>query len=358
MSPRARTAVVVVAVGAVIVAAALWIDARTTADDGPEGVAALERLLDVTGAERREAGRPSDGTFVVLTDRRGEAEAEAVLDWVEEGGRLVLADPASPIAGELDVEPQPAFPGMLGEPERVPPDCAVPEIAGVGEIAARAARLLPETADRPSVGCFPGSEGAHLRVMPHGDGRVLLLADRSPLTNELLDEADNALFALRLLDADAGPVVFGLPRPADAPGSSLPQLLPAGAPAAGLGLAVALLVFLLARGRRLGLSPEEAMVSPVPADALVTAAAALFRNAGDRAHAAALLRRGTARRVRRRLGLPAHTEPTTVARHAHRAGMEHAEWLLAGEPPGDDDALIRLAAEAERGVRELEGMQR
>lgn len=357
MSRRARAAVVV-AVVAAVVAAALWIDARTTTHDGPQGTAALERLLDVTGAERREAGRPSEGTFVVLTDRRDEAEAAAVLDWVEAGGRLVLADPSSPVAAQLDVEPRAAFPAAVGGADRVAPGCAVPEVAGVRRIATRSPWLLPDVAERPTVGCFPGSAGAHLRVVPHGDGRVLVLADRSPLTNELLDEADNALFALRLLDADAGPVVFGLPRPVDAPGSSLPQLLPAGATATGLGLVLALLVFMAARGRRLGLSPEETTPSPLPADALVRATAALYRNAGDRAHTTTLLRHGMIRRVRRRLGLPAHAEPAAVAQQLRAVGMTDAEQLLGGDPPSDDEQLIRLAAEAERGVRELERMQR
>lgn len=358
MSRRTRTAAVVVVVVAVIAAAALWIDARTTADDGPGGTAALERLLDAVGTERREAGRPSEGTFVVFTDRRDKEEAEAVLEWVEAGGRLVLADPDSPIADELDVHPQAAFRGVFGGSERIRPDCAVPEVAGVRQVATRSPRLLPDVAERPTVGCFPGSAGTHLRVVPHGDGRVLALADRSPLTNELLDEADNALFALRLLDADAGPVVFGLPRPVDAPGSSLPQLLPAGATTTGLGLVLALLVFVAARGRRLGLSPEETTPSPLPADALVRATAALYRNAGDRAHTTTLLRHGMIRRVRRRLGLPAHAEPAAVVQQLRAVGMTDAEHLLRGDPPTDDEQLIRLAAEAERGVRELERMPR
>ncbi len=356
MSGRARTVVIVTLAALATVAASFWIADRAALDDGPGGTAALERFLELSGAEVRAADRPGEGTFVLLDDRRGPEEVEEILGWVAGGGRLVLADPSSPIALELADDPTGTAGGHFGRVGGAEPSCAVPETAGVRRIALHAFTPVLRLGETEALTCFPGADGPLLAVVAHGEGRVLLLADRSPLTNELLRDEDNALFALRLLDADGGPVVFGPPRPVDATGPALREALPGGVEAAALGLLVAFMVFALGRGRRLGMSPEAEPISPIPADALVAATGSLFRNAGDRGHAAWLLRRDAARRTQRRLGLPPDGDPAEAAAHARALGVRNADDLLVGPPPGDDDELIRLAADLETATSQLEEM--
>ena len=116
-------------------------------------------------------------------------------------------------------------------------------------------------------------------------------------------------------------------------------------PAIALLLAtVVLLAF--ARGRRLGRLVREPLPVVVRAIETTESRGRLYRRAGDRARAAAVLRSGTLERLTRRLA---------VGRGAGPAAMVHAAALATGLPPGevadilfgpappDDVALIHLA---------------
>ena len=112
-------------------------------------------------------------------------------------------------------------------------------------------------------------------------GGVTFLADASPLQNRLLDRADNAAFGLALAGDAPGPVVFvegvhgfGPPRGLGA--------IPARWRWTAAGLVSATLLWMWARGRRLG-PPERAVRElPPPRRAYVEALAATLARARRR----------------------------------------------------------------------------
>lgn len=339
----------------VILALGLWLIGPPRGrieEEGPQGTLAFRHLVRELGLGGGEADAPDDeGTFVLLTDLRTEPAAAELLGWVENGGRLVVADPSSAVLDELDLEPGGLVGGGVTGSSQLRTDCVVPELTGVGAVATRVTDRRLALPERDLVGCLSEGRDAYLAVIPHGRGRVLALGGRSALTNELLTNADNARFATQLLGP--GPVVFGTPRPSGAEAVGAWSAIPPTAKAVLLGLLLVGAAFAFIRGRRLGMPPDETPPSPLPARALIASTAALYRSSGDRAHVAEVLRRGATGRLRRHLGLDAAASRTDLARtlavHAP-IDADHARLVLDGPTPADDRALIALA-------RELDGLR-
>lgn len=338
-----------------ILALGLWLIGPPRArveEEGPGGMLAFRHLvreLDLGGGEADTP--PDEGTYVLLTDLRTDRAAAELLDWVEAGGRLVVADPSSAVLTELDLGSGGIVGGGVTGSSQLRTDCVVPELAGVGAVATRVTDRRLTLPERDLVGCFSDGRDAYLAVVPHGQGRVLVLGGRSALTNELLTSADNVRFATQLLGP--GPVVFGTPSPSGAEAVGVWTALPSTAKAVLVGLLLTGAAFAFVRGRRLGMPPDETPPSPLPARALISSTASLYRSSGDRAHVAEVLRRGTSERLRRQLGLDAAASRTDLARavatHAS-IDADHARRVLDGPTPPDDRALIELA-------RELDGLR-
>lgn len=347
----------------------VWLQGSGESESGPGGTLALMRFLsrmDVPVSSAEDP--PRTGTFVLLRDLRSPEEARPLLSWVSNGGRLVVAEPESSIL-EVMAEAsgktlgkasglEPGRPIGNSRPEVLEPGCVAPEAVGVRRLVVAptdAGFSTPASA----VGCFPGRSGSFLVVAPRGSGSVVVLGGRSPLTNELLREGDNAVLALRVLQgSEAGPVVFGPPAPAGfGQGKGLWESLPARAKAAAAGLALALVLFAVARGRRHGKPVLEEPLTVIPSSQLAQAAAGLYRNARAAGHAGSLLRHAAAWRLARRLGLP-DADPAEVRKALSADGrVEAAAAVLDGpDPAGDGDlvALGRDLAELEAAaVREL-----
>jgi hypothetical protein len=335
-----------------------------TAPDGPEGTAALRNFLSELGYTVADAATPPSppGTFLLLTDLRDEEQDQSLLRWAAGGGRLVVADPGSELVRLAGAEPG-GRAGLVGN-ALLEPGCVAPEAVGVAGLAVRASdRLLSRGGPRAD-SCFQGSGGAFGLVMNEGKGRVVLLGGASPLTNELLNQGDNARWALDVVGSRSA-VVFGPPLP---PGGAAEQvsggfwsLLPRRAKAAVIGLCIAAVAFALVRARRLGRPVLEAPLAPIPASELVRATAALYRNARAVGFSARLMRRSTIQRVARRMGLPAATPQDEAAAWLVRE-MDLPERqvrdALEGPEPSDDEGLIRLAAELEGVRRRVEGSVR
>ena len=145
-----------------------------------------------------------------------------------------------------------------------------------------------------------GDEGALLLVRPAGRGRVALLADTSPLQNRLLDEADNAALALAL--GGRGPLTFVESVHGYGPQRGL-AALPARFGWALIGLLLAALVFMAARGRRLGPPERERRELAPPRRAYVDSLAATMARGKAREEAVAPVRAEARRRLARRAGL-------------------------------------------------------
>ena len=116
-------------------------------------------------------------------------------------------------------------------------------------------------------------------------------------------------------------------------------------PAIALLLA-AVVLLALARGRRLGRLVREPLPVVVRAIETTESRGRLYRRAGDRSRAAAVLRAGAADRLAHRLAVGRGAGPDAVVHAASRAtGRPPAEVadILFGPAPPDDAALIHLA---------------
>jgi hypothetical protein len=181
-----------------------------------------------------------------------------------------------------------------------------------------------------------GDGGALLLVLTAGRGRIALLADTSPLQNRLLGEADNAALALAL--SGRGPLTFVESVHGYGPARGL-AALPARFGWALIGLALAALVLMVARGRRLGPPEPERRDLPPPRRAYVDALAATMARGKDHEEAVAPVRAEARRRLARRAGLGSRADAEAWQAAALAAGLEEDEArALAGR--ADDDAAV------------------
>lgn len=311
---------------------------------GPDGSRALARVLEDHGVQVVVA-RSADA----LDDTPVDADTTVVV--VRTGGlgpptierMLAHTRPAELIL----VEPGPALLDELGLPSssrRVEPDgplradCDDPLVAGLTLEADRVATY--------DAGCFPvGDNGA---VLSRPRSRMVLWGAEAVLRNEDVLHADNAAVALRLLGGRER-LVWYLPSVRDLDGEEgvgLASLLPRWiVPALILALlAVAALAW--ARGRRLGPLAVEPLPVVVRAVETTESLGRLYQRAGDRRHAADLLRRATLDRLARRLRLgPAAPDAVAraVAEVTGRPAADVDRLLAPGQTPPDDHALITLA---------------
>ena len=189
-----------------------------------------------------------------------------------------------------------------------------------------------------------------------GSGRIALLADTSPLQNRLLDEDDNAAFALAL--SGRGPLTFVESVHGYGPQRGL-AAIPARFGWALLGLLLAALVFMVARGRRLGPPEREHRDLPPPRRAYVDALAATMARGKEREAAVAPVREEARRRLARRAGLREDAPDEAWLEAARGAGLDDDEARALSGRAEDDDAVVAtgraLAALAGPDTRRRDG---
>lgn len=351
---------------AVVLAFGVQDTGRTASGDpdnaGPDGARAVARVLDDRGVEvvvARSAdeldelsrvdpdGGPS-GTSVVVTSTQqlGTSTLER-LRRDAAAARVVLVDPPPTLLASIGLDAR-----GLDVREPVAADCSDPTYAGLS-IEVDSARAAS------GGGCFGGA-------LVERDGLVVLNAGQL-LTNGQVLRADNAAVALRLLGADDR-LVWYVPSPDDLVADdavSVSSLLPDWLVPTLWLLAVAGLAGILWRARRLGALATEPLPVIVKAIETTRSRGRLYRRAGDRAHAAAALRRATRSRLGDRLRLGSTVPDETLVRETARTtGRTEAEVAdLLGVPvasgasptsPMTDRALITLAhdlAELDREAR-------
>jgi hypothetical protein len=312
----------------------------------PEGLAAYAELLsrfDVPVVQRREplgeGMLDRRATLVLLQPAELERpDLRAVGDFVRRGGRLLAGgDSAAWLATIL-----PRAPSWR---PLAPADARAAGIPGVAEI-----RTAGEGAWQQPLGrVLVAADGLPVAVEQRvGDGTAVLLADASPLQNRLLARADNAALGLAL--AGDGPVVFAEDAHGYGPASGI-DAIPARWWWAFAGLAVAALLFALARGRRLG--PPELPGRELPparvefAEALATQLA----RKRPREDAVRTARRIARARVARRLGLPPTADEGELRECAKARGYDAASVeALLGSAVRQSDLLAvgRALRAAER----------
>jgi hypothetical protein len=377
---RTGTFVGVVALGLLLVVLLALSAQRPTADldpegTGPEGARALAEVLRQQGVEVEvvrsidalEEADPGKDTTVFVGDptNLGAGAAVRLAAASSLASRLVLVSVDSDQLSDIGL-PVEAFGG--GGLDLVA-GCDS-EVVHAGDVVsawdgrylltddaggARSCFVLPSDDGPPDE---PDPDAAFGAALVQLDATAALpetvVAGLGPAwTNENIAQGSNAGPAVRALGSTPR-LVWYQPGTADAlaPGSGGVATTddrsvwpPWTAPA--IALLLATVVFLaIARGRRLGRLVREPLPVVVRAIETTESRGRLYRRAGDRARAAAVLRSGTTERLTRRLAL---------GRGAGRGAVVHAAALATGRPAGeladilfgpappDDAALIHLA---------------
>lgn len=309
----------------------------------PRGTAAWAELLRRSGHVVRYLRQPladatldGDATLVVLEARDlDDADRRALGSFVRRGGRLVAAgrDPGFWLGEALRDPPRWTPSG----PRVAAPVAPLPETAGVRSVTTSGAGGFDAPGEAlPALGSNP----ALMVVASVGPGRALLLGDSGPLQNRLLASADNAALALALAGPERRPVTFV--ESVHGYGTQIGlAALPARWQVALIGFALAAVLWLLARARRLG-PAEQAETQMAPARREHVEALALsLRRARDPKVALEPVRAAARAQVLRRAGLASDADDAAVAEAALRLGLDEDE---AAALAGDSDEHEALAA--------------
>jgi hypothetical protein len=199
----------------------------------------------------------------------------------------------------------------------------------------------------PGDGCFGTPAGRLLRV--DLGGRRWVLLDGTAMTNDAIDQGDNAAITLRLL-GQRDRVVWYVADPDDVQageGTGVGRLLPKWLVPSVWLIAIAAIALLLQRGRRLGPLVTEPMPVTIKALESTTALGRLYEKARDRGHAATLLVDATLGRLRIALGsAPGATRDDVVRAVAMRTSRSVQEVAdLLGNDVRTDADLVALAQE-------------
>lgn len=321
----------------------------------PSGTKALVLLLESYGRVDVTDDVPGPQPLqrvLVLQDRLGSRQRQDLLDWVDAGGTLVVADAASSLHGGVGTDGggQPVF----GEVFRR--RCTMEGLDGLDSVDVGGAvsyRLDPS--DRA---CFGDGTNAFAVEARRGAGRVIALGSPDLWTNELLDQADNAGLAADLL-APGPPSQRVVVLEGAIAGSGDRGLLDLVSPQVWQALAqlgVAFVLVALWRGRRLGDPVVEDQQVVIAGSELVEARADLLRRGRHHGEAARVLRAGLDRDLRRHLGMPrdasiAALDAAATTRAGVAAGTVSA--VLAGEPVHDEAGLVRLTQQIDDIRRHL-----
>jgi hypothetical protein len=350
---RHRAGVLVGVVVAVAIGAVALLGGRAESGDpldpdnpGRSGAQALARVLDdrgvsvrvARGADAMDEAAVDGHTTVVVTNPEmlGRSTIDRMMSHAG-AGVVVLVGPDARLVDDL---------GLDDRPRTVHPDA--PLEAGCADYPVAGLRLDVDHATAyAGEGCFTtGGDGSVLVRPSRYGGHVLLFGAGSALADSQILRGDNAAVALRLLGENDRLVWYV----ADLDGSEgigLGSLLPRWI-GPGLWLALVTVVALAWwRGRRLGPLAREPLPVVVRAAETTEALGRLYRRAGDRAHAADVLRRATLDRLATalRLGTGARADEQVVRAAAERLArpVEEVGRLFDPVVPPDDRTLIALA---------------
>jgi hypothetical protein len=326
------------------------------ASPGPLGTKGLvEVLRELGGQVRVSADRPGTGTetALVLSDDLTPQRRQEVLDWVRQGGTLVVADASSAVT-EVEQVGSTRIGLLDAELER---RCAETALADVRRVAAPGGVVFEVPEGGGARACFPRNNGAWLLIQPVGSGAVVRLGGASVLVNQELGEADNAVLLASLLVPAEGTSVQVLQPPLPGGGDAgLGDLIAPRVRLAMWQLVVAFVLLALWRARRLGRPVVEPQPVQLPGAELVVAVGNLLQRAKGRGQAAGLLTDDLRRSMAERLGLPPSAPADLVADTvAARTGIPRGRVLrtLTQTAPRDEIELIALSQAIDTVRREV-----
>lgn len=327
-------------------------DPRNVRSDGTRGMVDVLRALGTTVeiTDRvppvADTGAVGDTVVLVLRDDLADPQRQQLLDWVEGGGLLVVADPASALHGGPTAEG-----GSLPvEGVVTPGDCTLGDLRRAGPVVvgfATAYALVPDAGR-----CFGDDRHAFVRADRRGDGVVVAVGGPDVFTNGLLRDEGNAEFTASLLAPTPGGRLVMVRRaitPSDGEGAGLVDLVAPPVRQALVQLAVAFVLFMLWQARRLGRPVAEARPVPVAASDLVAARGALLARGRHAERAGASVRQALLRELRRAMpGVGDHDLPAVVAaRVAGRVDADDVHAVLVGPLPSTAHDLLRLCERAD-----------
>ena len=338
-------------------------------DPGSTGASGSHALADVlTGLGHQVTTVTSTGSAVAAAS----AGTTLVITRPVNLSRPELAVLAKVPASVLVVEPDRAALAAFGSGLRIALD-GVP-VASTPAACALEAAALAGTADmggttltvpgrlaRRIQQCYPVGDHPSLVQLTLRGRLVTILGTGAPLTNGALASQGNAALAIDLLPSHR--IVWLVPPAsavAAAAGPARPRsfytLVPLGAYLVAIQLAVALLLAVAWRARRLGPLVAEPLPVVVRAAETVEGHAHLYQSRRARARAADALRRGVISRLSPLVGLPVTaSREAVVAALAPRSACTQARVgeLLCGPAPESDRALVELARDLDTFEREV-----
>jgi len=330
------------------------------------GARALVLLLERQGASVDVVGSaPGAGAgqrVLVLQDRLNDDQRSDLLDFAAAGGVVVVADPASPLAADLDAGtdiagnvPSSVGNDVLGQINVPVAECDVAalqhlrgvfvndgELFGTGTLAAGDGR------------CFSDGATAFVVVRPRGAGLIVQLGDNEIFTNGLLRYADNGPLATALLAPAAGArvsILIGeeaVQTEVNVGGGGEKGLLDLVRPGVWMALAqlaIAFIVFAMARAVRPGRPVREPEQVPVAGSELVVATGNLMQRARHAQRAGWLLRGNLYRSLCRQFHLPSNTsiDALDAAVSAHTSLPPGHVASVLQRDVADNDGLVHLS---------------
>jgi hypothetical protein len=306
-----------------------------THDDGQK---AFRDLLELNGYDVSVARLafqdvppdPAATVFLLAGARLSAADQAALRTFVEEGGRLVVAD--QPLRTLIGADLR----RVTARLERLTVAYPYPGLEPIEEIVAPGSVAFREPG--PLVGVIGAPEMPVVGLVRIGDGVVWAVSDASILANQSLDVADNAALGLVLAGARSRPVVFAEYVHGFGPIAG-PASLPADVQAAIWLAAVAAIVWMLGRGRRFGPMERKSRPLPPPRAVYVDALAASLGRTNELGAATAPIRDRIRRELERRGGRP----PDEIGRLAAQLGIDPAAIRRALDPPAAEEDAIAAA---------------
>ena len=274
---------------------------------GADGLAGYFSLLADEGhqVERRRAlptgTALSAGATAVVLDPGfvSPKDARALRAFVEGGGRLVTGGGSESslwLRPLLQPTPQWSATAVKDARQLAP----APDLGGPLHLRGAGDGSWKDTGAALAV--YGNAKRSIVAIATLGLGRVILLADASPLQDRYLGAADNARFALAAAGPQSRPVVFFESYHGYGPATGYDSI-PARWQALIGGLALAAFALMVARGRRLGPPEAEGRTLPPPRRVYVDSLAGVVARTKRPDEALEPVRRETKARLARRAGL-------------------------------------------------------
>jgi hypothetical protein len=326
-----------------------------------EGLAAYAELLaheghpvDVTRGPLRD-GTLDPATTVVVLDPNTVSfdDAGILLTFVVNGGRLITGGTSPSYFTALRRDPPLwAAPGQRDWTQIDPSLAPITKIVSAG-----GARFSTLGSSHALVG---DASDALVTQASVGKGTIVFVADASPLQNQLLGTADNAALGLALAGGANRTVVFPEGVHGYGPSSGL-AAIPTEWKIALVGIAIAGLVLMWARGRRLGPPEDASRPLPPPRAAYVDAVGSTLVRTGSPDAALQVV----ATRVRERIearavpgadgasGATVDLDRAEFARRGHAMGLSDVEIDAVLSPITDESVLAvgRALSRVEQSTR-------